>query len=53
MGFCTILAACQRNVFLEKFYVFAFQGHQKPSKAMSKVRTIFCCSKYHENDFRY
>ena len=37
-----------RIVFVEKFYDFAFQGQ----KAMSKVQTIVCCSKFYQNDFR-
>ena len=40
-------------VFLANFYVLAFQGHYKPSKAMSKVWTIICCSKCYQNDFHY
>ena len=46
--------ARQRNVFRKKVFMLSLckvtKGYQK---AMSKVRTIVCCSKYYQNDFRY
>ena len=48
MYFSQCWRARHRIVFVEKFYDFAFQGQ----KAMSKVQTIVCCSKFYQNDFR-
>ena len=48
-----MLVHAQRDVFPENFYIFAFLGPKDHKTAMSKVRTIVCCSKYSQNDFRF
>ena len=40
--------------FFQKIYkFFLFKVTKSHQKAMSKIRTIVCCSKYYQNDFRY
>ena len=41
-----MLVHAQRDVFPENLYIFAFLGPKDHKTAMSKVRTIVCCSKY-------
>ena len=41
-------------MFFKKMFMFPLSKVTKNcQKAMSKVRTIVCCSKYYQNDYRY
>ena len=53
-GFCSMLARTPALCFFRNFLCFRFSGLLKAIKkrAMSNVRTIVCCSKYYQNDFR-
>ena len=52
-GFCSMLARAPALCFSRNFLCFRFSGLLKAIKrAMSNVRTILCCSKYYQNDFR-
>ena len=39
--------------FAKEFLFSLFKVTKSHKKAMSKVRTIVCCCKYYQNDFRY
>ena len=49
-----MLARAPAYCFSRKFLCFRFSRSLKAiKKAMSKFRTIVCCSKYNQNDIRY
>ena len=47
MYFSQCWCARHRIVFVEKFYDLPFKVTKSHQKAMSKVRTIVCCSKFY------
>ena len=49
-----MLARAPAYFFFQKMFMFSpFMVSKSHQKAMSKVRTIVCFSKYYQNDFRY